>query len=393
LSAPANGAAGVASSPTFAWSVVPNAVGYRILVATTPAALITNPTVSTCSTCTIDAATSGNSATSYSPAVALSANTLYYWEVQPLASASGSGAWSNIFSFTTAGGALAAPTLSAPANGATNVSLAPTFSWTAVQGSAGYRILVASNQAALPTNPAVVTCANCSLGTTTTATGLTAGAGTLAGGTTYYWEVQALASAGSGENGPWSGVSSFATIPADFSLAVSPGSVSISPGASGTSTLTLTPVNNFSGSPTFTCSVSSGLAGVTCSVGALSTSNAASVTLTAASTAAVYPAIHPNQRLGAWRLACLATLFLLMAAACHRWSDRARQLRWIERWNFRRVALGALLAMFVVAASSCGSSGGSTGTTPTSTAESGTVTVTGSTTSVSHAVTIAVSVT
>ena len=59
--------------------------------------------------------------------------------------------------------------------------------------------------------------------------------------------------------------------------------------------------------------------------------------------------------------------------------------------NLWQAALGAALAALLIASLSCGgSSGGSGGTTPPP--ESGTVTVTGTSTSVTHSVQIAVSV-
>ena len=68
---------------------------------------------------------------------------------------------------------------------------------------------------------------------TTTAASYTPPANDLAGSTTYYWEVQALAPAGSSQNGTWSSVSSFTAVAADFSLSVSPTSVSRCPGKHG----------------------------------------------------------------------------------------------------------------------------------------------------------------
>ncbi len=286
LSAPANGATGVGLSPAFAWSAVSGNNGYRIMIATTPTDLPTNPATSTCSACTV-VDTSGANIASYTPPSALAAG-VYYWQVQALAPSSGSAqaAWSSIFSFSTTGSTLAAPTLTAPANAATSVSVQPTFTWSAVAGAAGYRILVSPLQSGLPSNPAVGTCVECAAGSTTTAASYTPPANDLAGSTTYYWEVQALAPAGSSQNGTWSSVSSFTAVAADFSLSVSPSSVSLAPGNTATTTLTLTPINNFSGSLNLTCSPSAALAGVSCMVGAFdSTNNTATVSIGASSSA------------------------------------------------------------------------------------------------------------
>ena len=45
------------------------------------------------------------------------------------------------------------PTLSAPAANATNVSIAPTFSWTAVTGATGYNVYLASSGTSCPGTP------------------------------------------------------------------------------------------------------------------------------------------------------------------------------------------------------------------------------------------------
>src|SRR5437588_624743 len=49
---------------------------------------------------------------------------------------------------------LPAPTLSNPANGSSGQSTTPTFSWSPVNGATSYRIMVATNAADLPTDPA-----------------------------------------------------------------------------------------------------------------------------------------------------------------------------------------------------------------------------------------------
>jgi hypothetical protein len=388
LTAPANGATGAALSPAFSWSAVSGNNGYRIMIATSPTDLTTNPAATTCSACTIVDTTKAN-ANSYTPAAALAAG-MYFWEVQAIepTSSTGLAAWSEIFSFSTTGATLAAPTLSAPANAATAVSVTPTFTWTSVTGSTGYRILIASTESLLPTSPAVGTCGGCAVGATTTGTSYTPSATSLVGGTTYYWEVQALAP--SGQNAFWSSVFSFTTAAPDFSLAVSPTSVTIAPGASGASTLTLTPINNIdTSSVTFTCSTGS-LTGVTCSVGSLGSNSQANVTITAASTAKSAPPLPPSPRIGAWWMAGLAVLCLLLIGVPRLRLGAAKA----PIWKVQHVALGAALAAILLVGLSCGgsSSGGGGSTSPQP--ESGTVTVTGTSTSSSttHTAQISVSV-
>jgi hypothetical protein len=389
LTAPANEATAVALSPAFSWTAVTGNNGYRIMIATSPAYLPTIPATSTCSACTVVDTTSTNS-NSYTPPTALAAG-VYYWQVQAIepSSSSGNAAWSNVFSFTTTGGTLAAPTLTAPSNGAAVASVTPTFTWTAVTGNGGYRILVAPVQSALPTNPAVGTCGDCAAGATTTTAAYTPAATALDGGTTFYWEVQALASSASGPNGPWSSVSSFTTPPADFSLSVSPSSLTITPGSSGMSTLTLTPINNFSGTLTFTCSTATTLLGVTCTVGALGKKNTASVMIYTDSTATSYPALPRNPGFGGWWVAGVAMLSLLLIALSQLCPGGAMA----SIGRLRHVAVGAVLAALLVASFSCGggSSSGGGGTTSPPT-ESGSVTITGSSTSTAHTAVISVSV-
>jgi hypothetical protein len=390
LTAPANGAAGVAVSPEFSWTNVTYNAGYRILIANSSTDLPTDPATATCNACAIVDETNTNS-NSYTPPSALAAG-LYFWQVQALepSASRGTAAWSNVFSFTTSGPALAAPALTAPANGATGVSVPPNFSWSAVIGNAGYLLFVAKTPGVLPTNPAVGTCSGCSTGTKVNATSYTPPgaptAGNLAAGT-YYWQVKALSSSG-GVYGAWSSVFSFTTVPGDFSLSASPGTLTMTPGSSATSTLSFTPINGLSGnSVTFSCSVSSTLAGVTCSVGALDSNNTATVTIAASSSASTFPAWQKVRRLNARGTQTWAGLGLLLAflIALHR---RDSQTLLLRKW-VRQIAFGAALTAACVAGLSCGGGGGGQNLPPS---ESGTVTVQGTGPSTSHSVTISVSV-
>jgi hypothetical protein len=389
LTAPANGAIGVAVSPNFTWTAVNGNAGYRIMIAASPADLPANPATSTCSACAVVDTSSTNS---YTPPSSLALG-VYYWQVQALepSSSSGTAAWSNAFSFTTAGGTLAAPTLTAPLNGATGVSLTATFNWTTVSGNAGYRILIAPTQAALPTSPSVGTCGDCAIGTTTTAASYTAAASALSGGITYYWEAQALVPSGSGQNAAWSNVSSFTTVVPGFTLSAAPASMAMSPGTSQSSTLTLTPINNFSATPSFTCTVSSALLGVTCSVGTYNTSSdTAIVTIIASSSASTYPAPQENRPFMGWPVAALAAACLLLMVLIILRRRDSQFLLWKPR--FGQVAFVAMLVCLLAIMLSCGggSGGGGGGTTPTS--ESGTVTVQGQSGAVTQTTSISVSV-
>jgi hypothetical protein len=284
---------------------------------------------------------------------------------------------------------LAAPTLTAPASGATGVALPPTFTWSSVTGNAGYLILVASSASALPASSSVTACASCVISATTSSPTYTPSASALARGTTYYWEVQAVAPAGSGQSAAWSGVSSFTTAVPDFSLAAAPSSVTIAPGASGTSTITLTPINNLSpSSVTFTCTVASALAGVTCTVGSLNASNMATLTINAVTSARNFPAPPRLNRFGGWPLAILGLALLLFLLKLRQTAPESRKL------VSRQVVLAVVLAGLLAAIVSCGggSGGGGGGGTTDGPPESGTVTVQGVGPSTTHIVPITVNI-
>ena len=104
---------------------------------------------------------------------------------------------------------LAAPTLSAPANGSTGQSLTPTFSWSSVPNATSYRIMVATVASDLPTAPTVST-GGPSVVINDTPTGLSdVSTTTLNAGTTYYWEVHGRSAS---LYGAWSGIYSFTTV-------------------------------------------------------------------------------------------------------------------------------------------------------------------------------------
>ncbi len=252
LTTPANGATGVVLPPAFVWTAVAGNAGYRIMIATSPGSLPTNPATSTCSGCAVVDTTAQNT-TSYT-ANALTEGT-YYWQVQAIepSTSLGTAAWSSVFSLTTTGGTLTAPTLTTPSNGATAVAVQPAYTWTPVSGAGAYRIATATTLPELPSLPSAGTCVACTIFATASTTSYSPSTTELSGGTTFYWEVQALPPSGGGQNGPWSSVSSFSTVPGDFSLSAAPSSVTIAPGGTGTSTLSLTLVNNFGGTIQYSC--------------------------------------------------------------------------------------------------------------------------------------------
>jgi len=98
---PTDGGAATSSAPSFSWLPVSGAsLGYRIMAATTPDVLPSDPTSNACPACAIDATTQ---LTAYVHAPGLSANTTYYWQVRAVAGPGQSSAWSTHRLFTTTG--------------------------------------------------------------------------------------------------------------------------------------------------------------------------------------------------------------------------------------------------------------------------------------------------
>src|SRR5439155_595035 len=104
---------------------------------------------------------------------------------------------------------LSPPTLRSPLNGSTGVPTQPSFSWQSVTNADNYRILVATDAAALPTGTAEPGSSsslviNLPVGNTTSFTPSTA----LTAGTPYVWEVRA---SNSTTGGTWSNQFTFTT--------------------------------------------------------------------------------------------------------------------------------------------------------------------------------------
>ncbi len=96
LIAPASGAVVPAGAPTFSWTAVDGAGGYRVAVATSVEALPDEPTATACAGCAIDASAA---APSYAHAAGLAPSTVHWWQVQGLPG----GDWSPPSLFTTSG--------------------------------------------------------------------------------------------------------------------------------------------------------------------------------------------------------------------------------------------------------------------------------------------------
>ena len=167
----------------------------------------------------------------------------------------------------------------------------------------------------------------------------------------------------------------------DFSLKPSVTSLTLNPGSSGTATISVSPYKSFTGNVTFTCSVSSALANVTCSIPGTVSGGTGTATLTVTASASA----------GApWWRQTPRGLFYLMAGML-----LASSAYLLTRDKKLRLPAFAFTLLLVVGLSSCG--GGSSTTTTTSstvtpTAESGTVTITGTSGSLVNTTSIAVTI-
>jgi len=186
LSSPANAATNVSTSPTLSWVAATAATTYNLQVSTSNT--FTTNIVDLTGLTTTSRAISG-----------LANSTTYYWRVSSTNS-TGTSAWSATRSFTTAAPLAipVAPTLSSPANLATNVSRTPTMSWNAVTGAATYEIQIST----------VNTFATVIFGRTGLTNRSIRVSPQLGSRTVYYWKVRAVNAAGTG---PWSVVRSFTT--------------------------------------------------------------------------------------------------------------------------------------------------------------------------------------
>jgi subtilase family serine protease len=194
----------------------------------------------------------------------------------------------------------------------------------------------------------------------------------------------------------WTSVAPITTAgAADFAVSPSPQNLSVAAGGSGTTTVTVYANNGFSGTVNLTCSAVTTLSGVTCSVSPSSVAGSGTATLTvsASSSASLFRGLRfqgPGWFRGGWVVLC--GLLLLIVGVRTRRRDVARHA------FFRvpaRAWLGIALAGLLLAGLSCGggsSSSSTTTTTTTTTTESGNVTVTGASGSLSHTTQVFVAV-
>jgi hypothetical protein len=172
LTAPSNGSIGVSATPTFTWeeSFSVETPTYTIQVSIDPGfvTLIINQ--------------SGLTTTSFTPGAALSAGTVYYWQVLAVRSSGSVVSMDAPSSFTTFSATPGPFTMIAPANLAMAVPITTSFSWNPSAGAASYNLQVATD---LAFTALVVDQTGLTTTSFTPASPLTAS-------TVYFWKVTAV---------------------------------------------------------------------------------------------------------------------------------------------------------------------------------------------------------
>ena len=179
LQSPSNGSTCRSTSGTLDWSNVSGASQYQVQIGTSCGSGGTYQVTS--------------SSYDYS---GLSAGTTYYWRVRTRNACNNWGSWSGCWSFTTAPGVLAAPSLGSPSNGSTCQPTNGTLDWSNVSGASQYQVQIGTS---------------CGSGGTYQVTSSSYDYSGLSAGTTYYWRVRTRNACNNW--GSWSGCWSFTTDP------------------------------------------------------------------------------------------------------------------------------------------------------------------------------------
>ncbi len=197
LIVPADLATNLATTLQFAWNAAARAASYRVQVST-------NPSFST-----VDVDTSGLTGTSVTLS-GLQHSSTYFWRVQAV-NDGGSSGFSSARQFSTVIAPPAAPSLTNPANNATNVPQGTTFSWASVATTVTYHLQVSTNDAFTAL-----------VAEDSTLTGTSKNVSTLTFSAAHFWRVRGK---NAGGIGPWSEVRTFTAIPPLPVAAVAPTSL------------------------------------------------------------------------------------------------------------------------------------------------------------------------
>jgi len=226
LISPPNNDTAVSIFPTFDWTDVSGATSYRLQV-------IQGATV------VLDQSNIPASQYSIVSAV-LSPNTWYYWRVNATGP-TGTSNWSTSWNFKTGNNAPPAPSLLAPPNHATNVSLTPTMQWGTSSGADFYRIQISTS---FNFSSTIIDVSGIN------GNGYTVSPGFLSNNMTYYWRVNANNNGGAS---PWSDIWDFSTIVAP---PISPTLISPLNNAIGVSTTPLMDWSDVAGAATYHLQIS-----------------------------------------------------------------------------------------------------------------------------------------
>jgi hypothetical protein len=174
----------------------------------------------------------------------------------------------------------------------------------------------------------------------------------------------------------------------DFAMTPTPTTLTINPGSSGTSTINISPHGTFTGTVSFTCTVASTLTATTCSVPGTVSGGTGSVTLTVtAGASARTPWWKQMPKFPGSRIMFLLSALLLAFSVYVMTRQRRLQMAGL-----------AFTVLLVVGLSSCGGGSSSTTTTTTTTtttptpSETGNVTITGTSGTLTNSITIAVTI-
>jgi len=200
LQSPAEGAIGVSLTPTLAWTAASGASEYTVYVWDPGANVMAYQTTTAALSATVPAGS------------ALSPGRFYYWTVQACSGAT-CGQTARWEGFTTQFG-IGVPALTAPAEGATGVSLTPAIAWTPVSGATQYTAYVWDPGAGAMAYQA-----------TTTATQISVPqASALQPGRFYYYTALACNGGGCGPVARWEGFTTATSIGVPGLLAPAEGS-------------------------------------------------------------------------------------------------------------------------------------------------------------------------